>query len=124
TGPRQRARAGAVALAVAAVRVGFGVGVVAVRVAAVGVLVVVVGVGRGALRRRAAEDLVVCQGRALFVHLASLGRTRLYLRGFSRGNAGTLAPAVDLYEYQGKELFRRCGIPVSEGRLATTPEEA
>src|SRR4051794_36983056 len=32
--------------------------------------------------------------------------------------------AVDLYEYQGKELFRRYGIPVSEGRLATTPEEA
>src|SRR5919109_5376738 len=32
--------------------------------------------------------------------------------------------AMDLYEYQGKELFRRFGIPVSEGRLATTPEEA
>jgi succinyl-CoA synthetase beta subunit len=31
---------------------------------------------------------------------------------------------VDLYEYQGKELFRRFGIPVSEGRLATTPHEA
>ncbi len=31
---------------------------------------------------------------------------------------------MDLYEYQGKELFARCGIPVSEGRLATTPEEA
>jgi succinyl-CoA synthetase beta subunit len=31
---------------------------------------------------------------------------------------------VDLYEYQGKELFRQYGIPVSEGRLATTPEEA
>jgi succinyl-CoA synthetase beta subunit len=31
---------------------------------------------------------------------------------------------VDLYEYQGKELFRRHGIPVSEGKLATTPEEA
>jgi succinyl-CoA synthetase beta subunit len=31
---------------------------------------------------------------------------------------------VDLYEYQGKELFRRFGIPVSEGRLATTPEDA
>jgi succinyl-CoA synthetase beta subunit len=31
---------------------------------------------------------------------------------------------MDLYEYQGKELFRRFGIPVSEGRLATTPEEA
>jgi succinyl-CoA synthetase beta subunit len=31
---------------------------------------------------------------------------------------------VDLYEYQGKELFRGFGIPVSEGRLATTPQEA
>jgi succinyl-CoA synthetase beta subunit len=31
---------------------------------------------------------------------------------------------VDLYEYQGKELFRCFGIPVSDGRLATTPEEA
>ena len=31
---------------------------------------------------------------------------------------------MDLYEYQGKELFRRYGIPVSEGRLATTPQEA
>src|SRR6185437_5863615 len=32
--------------------------------------------------------------------------------------------AVDLYEYQGKELFRRAGIPVSDGQLATTPAEA
>jgi succinyl-CoA synthetase beta subunit len=31
---------------------------------------------------------------------------------------------VDLYEYQGKELFRRFGIPVSEGRVATTPDQA
>jgi succinyl-CoA synthetase beta subunit len=31
---------------------------------------------------------------------------------------------MDLYEYQGKELFRRFGIPVSEGRVATSPEEA
>jgi succinyl-CoA synthetase beta subunit len=31
---------------------------------------------------------------------------------------------LDLYEYQGKELFRRAGIPVSDGRLATTPAEA
>jgi succinyl-CoA synthetase beta subunit len=31
---------------------------------------------------------------------------------------------VDLYEYQGKELFRRFGILVSEGRLAATPAEA
>jgi len=31
---------------------------------------------------------------------------------------------LDLHEYQGKELFRSFGIPVSEGRLATTPDEA
>jgi len=31
---------------------------------------------------------------------------------------------VDLYEYQGKELFRRFGIPTSEGRLATSADEA
>jgi succinyl-CoA synthetase beta subunit len=31
---------------------------------------------------------------------------------------------VDLYEYQGKQLIAGAGIPVSEGRLATTPEEA
>ena len=31
---------------------------------------------------------------------------------------------MDLYEYQGKELFRRFGIPVSDGRLAETPEQA
>jgi succinyl-CoA synthetase beta subunit len=37
---------------------------------------------------------------------------------------GRLAAALDLYEYQGKEIFRRFGIPVSEGRLATTAEEA
>jgi succinyl-CoA synthetase beta subunit len=31
---------------------------------------------------------------------------------------------MDLYEYQGKQLFARFGIPVSEGRLAATPAEA
>jgi succinyl-CoA synthetase beta subunit len=31
---------------------------------------------------------------------------------------------VDLYEYQGKQLFKRFGIPVSDGRVANTPEEA
>jgi succinyl-CoA synthetase beta subunit len=31
---------------------------------------------------------------------------------------------VDLYEYQGKQLFSRFGIPTSEGRLATTADEA
>ena len=31
---------------------------------------------------------------------------------------------MDLYEHQGKELFRQAGIPVSEGRLALDPEDA
>jgi succinyl-CoA synthetase beta subunit len=31
---------------------------------------------------------------------------------------------MDLYEYQGKELFKRFGIPVSDGRLAVTSDEA
>ena len=31
---------------------------------------------------------------------------------------------MDLYEFQGKELFRRFGIPVSDGQLATSPAEA
>jgi succinyl-CoA synthetase beta subunit len=31
---------------------------------------------------------------------------------------------VDLYEYQGKQLFAKVGIPVSEGRLAESPAEA
>ena len=31
---------------------------------------------------------------------------------------------MDLLEYQGKQLFARRGVPVPEGRRATTPEEA
>src|SRR3954464_10409495 len=31
---------------------------------------------------------------------------------------------MDLFEYQGKQLFARFGIPVSEGRVATSPAEA
>jgi succinyl-CoA synthetase beta subunit len=31
---------------------------------------------------------------------------------------------VDLYEYQGRELFARHGLPVLDGGVATTPEEA
>jgi succinyl-CoA synthetase beta subunit len=31
---------------------------------------------------------------------------------------------VDLYEYQGKQLFARFGIPISEGRRALSPAEA
>jgi succinyl-CoA synthetase beta subunit len=40
------------------------------------------------------------------------------------GRVGRLARALDLHEYQGKELFRRYGIPVSDGVLATSPAEA
>ena len=49
-------------------------------------------------------------------------RTRA--RAGPRGRGGRLARALDLHEYQGKELFRRYGIPVSDGRLATSPAEA
>ncbi len=31
---------------------------------------------------------------------------------------------MDLYEYQGKQLFKRFGIPVSDGRIATSAGEA
>ena len=31
---------------------------------------------------------------------------------------------MDLFEYQGKELLRKFDVPVPEGRVATTPEEA
>ncbi len=31
---------------------------------------------------------------------------------------------MDLYEYQGKQLFARFGIPVSDGLIASSPEEA
>lgn len=31
---------------------------------------------------------------------------------------------MDLFEYQGKSLFARLGVPVPEGRVARTPEEA
>src|SRR5207247_5762812 len=41
-----------------------------------------------------------------------------------RTRPGRVARRMDLFEYQGKQLFARFGIPVSEGRLATSPEEA
>src|SRR5947208_16247233 len=31
---------------------------------------------------------------------------------------------MDLNEYQGKQLFKQFGIPVSDGRVAETPDEA
>ena len=39
-------------------------------------------------------------------------------------NRSVDSPPVDLYEYQGKELFRHFRIPVSRGWLATSPAEA
>ena len=44
--------------------------------------------------------------------------------GAGRIDRGRLPPGVDLYEYQGKQLFRDFGIPVSEGKPASTPAEA
>jgi len=38
--------------------------------------------------------------------------------------ASKLPLEMDLYEYQGKDLFRRYGLPTGEGRLAQTPVEA
>ena len=31
---------------------------------------------------------------------------------------------MDLYEYQARNLFRQHGVPVLDGAVATTPEEA
>ena len=31
---------------------------------------------------------------------------------------------MDLFEFQGKELFASYGVPVQQGKIATTPEEA
>jgi succinyl-CoA synthetase beta subunit len=31
---------------------------------------------------------------------------------------------VDLFEYQAKELFAEYGVPIPQGKVATTPEEA
>src|SRR5438034_8787168 len=43
--------------------------------------------------------------------------------GDVRWGTGRVPRRVDLYEYQGKQLFARFGIPASDGRLATSPEE-
>jgi succinyl-CoA synthetase beta subunit len=42
----------------------------------------------------------------------------------ARRQDGTGRAIVDLYEYQGRELFERHGLPVLAGGVATTPEEA
>ena len=46
---------------------------------------------------------------------------RIRLAQPARTAADTLLPGMDLYEYQGKQLFSRFGIPVSDGALATDP---
>ena len=33
-------------------------------------------------------------------------------------------PRMKIHEYQAKELFRKFGVPVPNGKLAKTPEEA
>jgi succinyl-CoA synthetase beta subunit len=59
-----------------------------------------------------------------YARRAVRGDFRVVIGASSTRRRSVDSPAVDLYEYQGKELFKRFGIPVSEGRLATTPEEA
>src|SRR5438477_9750558 len=41
-----------------------------------------------------------------------------------QGRAGHAREALNLHEYQSKELFRAAGIPVPPGEVATTVEEA
>ena len=41
-----------------------------------------------------------------------------------RETAASEEVKVDLYEYQGRELFARHGLPVLSGGVAETPEEA
>jgi hypothetical protein len=31
---------------------------------------------------------------------------------------------VDLFEYQGKQLFADHGVPIQQGKVATTPQQA
>src|SRR5436305_10151581 len=82
------------------------------------------------------QDLVFRERPTLLCHCSSSVAVVVF-RSESRASApycrngldantptGRLARSMDLHEYQGKELFRRYGIPVSEGRLATSPEEA
>jgi succinyl-CoA synthetase beta subunit len=54
----------------------------------------------------------------------TLEKCRTRERAASLDGGDRLARALDLHEHQGKDLFRRFGIPVSDGRLATTPDEA
>src|SRR3984957_8279715 len=35
-----------------------------------------------------------------------------------------MAPRVDLFEYQAKDLFANYGVPIQQGKIATTPAEA
>ena len=70
-------------------------------------------------RRRRLRDLGALRPRS--GRLQGSCATEIRASGFpSCAKVGRLARALDLYEYQGKELFRRYGIPVSEGRLATS----
>src|SRR3954465_670409 len=54
--------------------------------------------------------------------MASIGSETSHVAPSHR-TARVRAP-MDLYEYQGKQLFKQFGIPVSDGRYVTTPEEA
>ena len=48
----------------------------------------------------------------------ALPNTQRGARGVHRGHDRLASREMDLYEYQGKQLFARFGIPVSEGRVA------
>ena len=45
------------------------------------------------------------------------------MRACARGRA-RWTDRVDLFEYQAKELFAEYGVPIPQGKVATTPEEA
>src|SRR4029453_15045849 len=77
------------------------------------------GVGRARRRGLGAEAGVVGE--------RTRGRPPIRLRGDRPGAApGPRSEEVDvdLYEYQGRELFARHGLPVLGGGVAATPDEA
>src|SRR5262249_14049849 len=76
--------------------------------------------GRNALPR----PLATTARRQPSGRVATLGTAAMLGRGRPSPSARSSRYRVDLYEYQGKQLFGRFGIPVSDGQVAETPEEA
>src|SRR5882724_11253076 len=56
--------------------------------------------------------------------LSGAGPFRTVFADGSRRSIGNGTRNVDQYEYQGRELFARHGLPVLDGGVATTPAEA